>query len=142
VKAREDPTPPPFPVGVQVQYTGPDEADWSDGTGHWADLQHGTVGLVVRTFAGIPGRAPGTYGPEDEGFRTMHGYSQVGYLCAVPVMVAAEAGPGRVYAAEQFRNLELEGVPAEVVEDRLAGYREYYQSIPVQERDAEAEAER
>jgi hypothetical protein len=142
VRAREDPRPPPFPVGVQVRYTGTDEVDWSDGAGHCTELQHGTVGLVVRNFPGISGRAAGTFGSGDEAFRTVHRYSQVAYLCAIPVMVGAESGPCRVYGAEQFRNLEPEGVPAELAEERLAHYREYYQSIPSLERGVDAEAER
>jgi hypothetical protein len=142
VRAWHEPAPPPFPVGVQVRYTGPDEADWSDGREHVTDLQHDTVGLVVRTFPGIPGRAPGTYGPEDDGYRTLHGYSEVAYLCAVPVVVAAEAGPGWQHPADQFQNLEHEGVPAELAEERLAGFRVYEQSIRLPDHDAEAEAER
>jgi hypothetical protein len=142
VKGSQSPSPPPFPVGVQVQYLGPDEADWSHAAPHWTDLQHGTVGLVVRTFPGIRGRDAGTYAPEDGGFQTVHGYSQVAYLCAGPVMVAAESGPGRLYGAEHFQNLEPEWVPAEVVEERLARYREYYRQTPSVERDAGVEAGR
>src|SRR5262245_48521287 len=104
--AREEPMPVPFPVGVQVEYLGPDEADFSDGLPHWEALQHGIIGLVVENHPGVPGRAPGVLGPEDPGFETVHGYSDVAYLSIMRVRVAGQAGRGRTYGADQFRNLQ------------------------------------
>jgi hypothetical protein len=136
-KTRRQPDPAPFPVGVEVQYMGPDEADWTDGSMHLLDVSTGTVGLVVENFPGIPGRDPGTFGPDDRGLEAMHGYSTVAYLCLVPVRVAAQTAPGGwVRSADHFVNLEPEGVLAEVAERRLAGYREPAPGWPV---DIEAE---
>jgi hypothetical protein len=120
-------------VGVEVLYLGADEVDWLDGGLHLTELDHGTVGLVVRNHPGVRGRAAGTLGPDDRGFGTVHGCSEVAYLCAAPVSVAAQADRPGVRAADQFRNLEPEGVPVEVAQQRLAAYQEH---------DAQAEVER
>ena len=129
-RRRYEPAPPPFAVGVEVQYIGP-ETDWTDGSVHLMDIDYGSVGLVVANVPGLEGRPAGAYGPDDTGFEVVHGRSEVAYLRAGPTMVAMEPGRGDVRAADLFRNLEPEGVPTEVVRERLAAWDA--------ERDREAE---
>jgi len=115
-RAGYEPAPAPFPVGVEVQYTGPDTGSSVMG------LMQGTVGLVVATVCGVRGRPAGTMGPNDPGFETIHGRSEVAYLWAGPTMVAAQAGRGADHSADDFCNLEPAGVSPEVVAERLAAY--------------------
>jgi hypothetical protein len=117
----EVPAPSPFPVGVEVQYTGPDERT-DDGTDRLTALDHGIVGLVGANHPGVPGRAPGTLGADDRGFETVHGYSVIAYLAALLVRVAYQAGRG-ARSVDHFWNLEPEGVPAEVAEQRLRAHK-------------------
>jgi hypothetical protein len=141
-KTNYEPLPAPFPVGIEVQYVGPDEPALYEGSERLHQLDHGSVGLVVAHVPGLRGRPAGTYGPDDPGFEVVHGRSEVAYLRTGTTMVAARAGQYDIRAADHFRNLEPDGVADEVVTERLAGWKAEHQRLrAIVELDKEREAE-